>query len=193
MLADEQQAALNGALGGDTLALGRLLDGYRPYVRLLVRSVRHGRVPARLDDSDLIQDALLEVHRTFGRFHGTSKVEFTAWLRAVVIRAAGHTLRGHIGTGKREADREQGGEGFTELLAAKDSTPSHQAMRHEQAARMAAALGRLPEDMQQVLLGRHVDGLSHAVLAEKLGRTEAATRVLYTRALRRLREESGGA
>jgi RNA polymerase sigma-70 factor (ECF subfamily) len=54
---------------------------------------------------------------------------------------------------------------------------------------MAEALSRLPEDMQQVLLGRHLDGASYGVLAERLGRSEGAVRVLYTRALRRLREE----
>ena len=42
--------------------------------------------------------------------------------------------------------------------------------------------------MQQVLLGRHLDGLSHAELARVLGRSESAVRMLYLRALRRLRE-----
>jgi RNA polymerase sigma-70 factor (ECF subfamily) len=62
-------------------------------------------------------------------------------------------------------------------------------MQQEQAARLTAALARLPDDMQQVLLYRHVDGLSYADLAALLGRSEGAVRVLYTRALRRLRKE----
>jgi RNA polymerase sigma-70 factor (ECF subfamily) len=74
-------------------------------------------------------------------------------------------------------------------LTADEVTPAEQAIRSEQAARMAAALARLPEDMQQVLLGRHMDDLPYTILAEHLGRSEAAVRVLYTRALRRLREE----
>lgn len=45
--------------------------------------------------------------------------------------------------------------------------------------------------MQQVLLGRHVDQASYADLAERLGCSEGAVRVLYTRAVRRLREECG--
>jgi RNA polymerase sigma-70 factor (ECF subfamily) len=53
---------------------------------------------------------------------------------------------------------------------------------------MARTIAGLPDDMQQVLLGRHLDGLSYAVLAERLGRSEGAVRVLYTRALRRVRE-----
>jgi RNA polymerase sigma-70 factor (ECF subfamily) len=191
MTADEQQAALDRARAGDRDALGRLLDGCRPYVRLLVRSVRRGRVPGRLDDSDLIQDALLAAHHSFDGFRGASVTEFTAWLRGVVLRAAAHTLRGHLVAGKRAASREAVGGALAEQVAADGSTPSQQAVQHELAARIAAALARLPEDMQTVLLGRHVDGLGHAALAERLGRSEGAVRVLYTRALRRLREECG--
>ena len=67
-------------------------------------------------------------------------------------------------------------------------SPSDQAVRHEEAAALAEALSRLPDDMQQALLGRHLDGLSHAELARTLGRSETAVRMLYLRALRRLRE-----
>ena len=52
---------------------------------------------------------------------------------------------------------------------------------------MADALARLPEDMQEVLLGRHVDGLHHAAIAHKLGRSEGAVRMLYLRGLQQLR------
>jgi RNA polymerase sigma-70 factor (ECF subfamily) len=68
------------------------------------------------------------------------------------------------------------------------SSPSAHAIRQEQAAQMAEALARLPEEMQQVLLLRHVDDLTHPEIAEQLGRSPAAIRMLYLRALRRLRE-----
>ena len=58
---------------------------------------------------------------------------------------------------------------------------------------MAEAVARLPEDMQAVILGRHVDDAPYAELAARLGRSEGAVRVLYTRALRRLRDELGDA
>jgi DNA-directed RNA polymerase specialized sigma24 family protein len=43
--------------------------------------------------------------------------------------------------------------------------------------------------MQQVLLLRLMDDLPYALVAERLGRTEGAVRILFTRAVRRLREE----
>jgi RNA polymerase sigma-70 factor (ECF subfamily) len=173
----EREAALDRARRGDAQALGELLESYRPYVRVLIRAFRDERLQARLDGSDLIQDALLEAHRCFAQFRGAAVAELTAWLRQIVLRTAGRTLRGHLGTEKRDASREQSA-GAADFAVADGGTPSDQAIRHEQAARMAEALARLPDDMQQVLLGRHTDDLSYTVLAERLGRSEAAVRVL---------------
>lgn len=188
MNAGEQQTALARARRGDSQALGQLLDSFRPYVRYLLRALGGERLRPRLDESDLIQDALLEAHRCFGDFRGGTVAELTAWLRRIVVRTAGHALRNHLDAGKRALDCEQPA-GDLDARADPGSSPSARAERHEQAARLAEALARLPEDMQRVLLGRHMDGLSYADLAGRLGRTEAAVRVLYTRALRRLREE----
>src|SRR5437763_16427152 len=123
MTPEDQQRALDLARAGDGPALGRLLDSFRPYVRLVVRSVRRGRVPARLDDSDLIQDAMTEAHRAFGRFAGAGLPEFVAWLRAVALRAAGHALRAHLGAEGRDAGREEAADLDVALLAA-DTSPS---------------------------------------------------------------------
>ena len=184
----ERQAALDSARRGDMDALGALLECYRPYIRVLVRAFRDDRLQARLDGSDLIQDALLEAHRSFRQFRGATVTELTAWLRQVALRTAGHGVRDQLAD-KRDAGRERQIGPDADVAADDGDTPSAVAIRHEQAARMAVALARLPEDMQQVLLGRHGDDLSYAILAERLGRSEAAVRVLYTRALRRLRHE----
>src|SRR5262245_22874684 len=136
MTADERQTALQLAQQGDVQALGKLLESFRPYVRLIVRALRGRRLQARLDDSDLIQDALLEVHRHFARFDGSTVAEFTAWLRPIVLRAAGHTLRRHLETDQRDVRRERAAEGL-EVVADKDSSPGAQMLRQEQTVRMA--------------------------------------------------------
>lgn len=189
MTVSQQQAALERALQGDSQALGALLTSLRSYIRFLVRALRRGRLSNRLDDSDLIQDALVEVHKNFPRFRGRSLAELLAWLRPLIVRAAGRTLRAHLGTACRDAKREQAGDDWAAQVLDEGSTPSARAIRREEILGLAEGLGRLPEDMQQVLLGRHTDGLSHAELARQLDRSEAAVRVLYTRALRRLREQ----
>jgi RNA polymerase sigma-70 factor (ECF subfamily) len=156
---------------------------------MIVRGLRNPRLQGRLDESDFVQDALLEAHRNFVSFRGETVAEMAAWLRQIAVRTAGRTIRGYVGTAKRDVAREcPGDEPLDGLALSPAESPSDEAIRHEEAATLAAALSHLPDDMQQVLLGRHLDGLSHAELARALGRTETAVRALYLRALRRLRE-----
>jgi RNA polymerase sigma-70 factor (ECF subfamily) len=188
MDAGKRQDALARALAGDSQARGELLESFRPYLRVIARSFHDARLQARFDESDVLQDALLAAHQAFGSFRGRTIAELVAWLREIVIRSAGHIHRDHLAVEKRGAGREQPAEDLAILIADSASSPSEHAIRHEEAASMADALARLPDDMQQVLLGRHMDGVSYAEIAQRLSRSEGAVRVLYTRALRRLRE-----
>ncbi len=176
-----RQTAIARARQGDSQALGELLESYRPYVRVIVHALRDKRLQGRVDDSDLIQDAFLEAQRSFADFRGSCVAELAVWLRRIVVRTSQRTLRRFVETGKRDLAREQVVDELADLAADSASSPSAVASRHEEAAQMAAALAQLPEDMQQVLLARHVDGLPHAAIANHLGRTEAATRMLYLR------------
>ena len=164
------------ARAGSREALGKVLEAARQYLVSIARQELDPDLRAKNSPSDLVQETFVEAQRDFGQFQGATDAELLAWLRQIVIRTAGHARRDHLDAGKRDLAREQPTETLAEL-ADSASTPSAEAMRHEQAARLAAALARLPEDMQHVLLGRHVDGLSHAAIAEQLGRTPAAVRV----------------
>jgi RNA polymerase sigma-70 factor (ECF subfamily) len=186
MDAHARQAALDRARAGEVRALGDLLKSFRPYLRAIVRAVADGRLPARLDDSDLVQDALLEIQGAFAQFRGQTVAEFAVWLRTIAVRSAQHSLSGLLAE-KRDPTREQTGADI-QSLADSASSPSAAAMRQEQAARVTEAIAKLPADMQAVLLGRHLDGVAYAVLAEHIGRSEGALRVLYVRALDRLRQ-----
>lgn len=184
----ERQDALVRALAGDAQARGALLESFRPYLCVIARSFHDNRLQARFDESDVVQDTLVAAHRGFDSFRGQTVAELVAWLREIVVRAAGRIHRDHLAADKRAAGREQRAEDVAMLIADSASSPSEHAIRHEEAACMADALARLPDDMQQVLLGRHMDGGSYAEIAQQMGRSEGAVRVLYTRALRRLRE-----
>jgi RNA polymerase sigma-70 factor (ECF subfamily) len=184
----DRQAALEGARQGDTRALGELLQSYRPYVRVILRASHDDRIQARVDDSDLAQEVFLEAHKSFAGFRGTTVAEFVMWIRRIALRSARHFVRSFAGTGKRDPGREQEADDQDALPAEPGSSPSDHAIRHEQAARMADALARLPDDMQQVLLDRHLADLPYAAIALRLNRTKAAVRMLYVRALQGLRE-----
>jgi RNA polymerase sigma-70 factor (ECF subfamily) len=189
MLPEERQAALDRARQGDAAAWGDLLESFRPYLHYIAQAQGCRQLQGKVGESDVVQDGLLEAHRSFSSFRGTTVEELAGWLRQIVIHTTCHNLRGHRETAKRDQAREQPLAGLSSILAVSASTPSAQAIRHEQAAQVAEALSRLPDDMRQVLLGRHLENLPYDVLAERLGRSPGAVRVLYTRALRRLSDE----
>lgn len=169
---------------GDRVALGQLLDELRPYIRVIVRSLRRGQGLSPDNDSDLIQDALLQASQSVGTFQGVTLGEWLGWLRTITVRTTHRTLHsGNKLAFSVPADVDQ-----VTLIAGREADPSADAVRHESAARMALALSRLPDDMQRVLLGRVVDDLDHADLAAQLDRSSGAVRMLYLRAVRRLRE-----
>jgi RNA polymerase sigma-70 factor (ECF subfamily) len=187
MDSETRRADLAAARRGDAAALGRLLDGFRPYLRMLVQAVRRHGLEARFGDSDLIQDTLLEAARDFVDFRGNAIAEFAGWLRRIAVRRVRRAFRDHLGAARRDAGRERSLDDAPE--PAVGETPSAELLRLEESALLAEALERLPEDMRQVLLARHFEDVPYAELARRTGRSEGALRVLYTRALRRLRDE----
>lgn len=189
MPTDARQVLLDRARGGDEAARGELLETFRPYVRVIVQAVRRGRLSSRLDDSDLVQDALLAAHRAFDQFRGGTVPELAGWLRQLAVHAAGRAIRGQA-AGKRGAGLDVPLDGLPEPPAS-NATPAGKLARIEESARVAAALDRLPDDMRQVLIARHFNGTAYADLAAEMKRTEGALRILYVRALRKLRDECG--
>jgi RNA polymerase sigma-70 factor (ECF subfamily) len=73
-------------------------------------------------------------------------------------------------------------------LAAKQSSPSQQAQRHERAVLLAQALAELPESQREALVLRHWEGLALAEIAGRLGCTTAAVTGLLHRGLKGLRK-----
>ncbi len=71
---------------GDEAALGRLLERYRNYLRLVARALIGQALRVRLDASDLVQETFLKAAREFSHFLGSTEPELTAWLRQILVR-----------------------------------------------------------------------------------------------------------
>ena len=74
------------------------------------------------------------------------------------------------------------------VLADKSPSPGSAAQRHERAILLAAELSNLPEDYREVLILRNLEGLPFPVVAERLDRSPGAVRMLWFRAIQKLRE-----
>ena len=67
---------LRDAQAGDAVQLGRLLELYRRYLRLLARLQIGRQLQGKVDESDLVQETFLEAHRNFERFQiGIGSIE----------------------------------------------------------------------------------------------------------------------
>jgi RNA polymerase sigma-70 factor (ECF subfamily) len=198
MTATPSPEGVLAALGrGDAAAAAALLAGYRPWLHLLARMQLGRRLRGRFDASDVAQQALLEACRALPAFRGTSEGELLAWLRQVLAHVLSHEVRRHGATRQRDAGREvsldqalaESSRRLGDLLAASDSSPSTRAARNDDAVRLAAALARLPADYREVIVLRNLEGLPHEEVAARMGRGAGAVRMLWVRALARLRRE----
>jgi RNA polymerase sigma-70 factor (ECF subfamily) len=187
------------ARAGSSPALGQLLELYRRYLTLLARLQVSRRLQGKADAADLVQETFLKVARDFALFQGTTEKEWLGWLRQVLAWQVARLVRQDLGTQRRdarlerelEADVDQSSRLLGVVLAAPGSTPSQRAARREQAVLLADALDRLPEHYREVLILRHLEGLSVAEVAGRLGRSVDSVKNLWTRALARLRRTLG--
>lgn len=180
-------------------ALGSLLELYTNYLRLLARTQIDLHLRARANPSDLVQETFLEAFRDFGQFRGDTEAEFLAWLRRILVRNLARLVERHVKAGKRSVRREvpldrrlkeleQSADRIDAALVNHGSSPNCQAQRRELAAVLADQLARLSEADREVIVLRNLEGLPFEEVARRLGRTPGAVRVLWLRALERLRQ-----
>ena len=198
MTTDPEQL-LQEAQAGDAATLGRLLEMYRRYLALLARVQIGQRLQGKVDASDIVQETFLEAHRNFARFRGTSEPELVRWLRQILAANLADLLRRYLGAQGRdvrlEREIEDGLDRSSVLLdrglLAPQSSPSQQAARREQAVLLADALDQLPDDYRDVLVLRHLEGLSFPDVARRMGKTLDSVEKLWMRGLARLRQVAG--
>jgi RNA polymerase sigma-70 factor (ECF subfamily) len=182
------------ARAGDTDSLGRLLEFYRAYLRLVARSMVYPALRTRVDPSDLVQETFQKAHGDFDRFAGSGERAMVAWLRAILIRSLADQVKRHRAQERDHRRQEsleslldRAGQAAFEAIGAPISTPSSIVSRREQAVLLAQAVERLPAHYREVFLLRNVEHVPFDEVAERMGRTPVAVRKLWTRAMMALK------
>jgi RNA polymerase sigma-70 factor (ECF subfamily) len=188
---DATRRLLDRARQGDTAAVGELLARHRPAMRELVGLHLDPRLAARVDPSDIVQDAQMDLARRLRDFLGRRPMPFHLWARKTTYERLLDARRRHLGRVRRAAGREQPLPDRSSLLVARPflgrvPSPSQAAAAKELGERVSRAVAALPADDREVLLLRHADGLPFAEAAVLLGITPAAARKRFGRALIRL-------
>ena len=186
---------LHRARAGDRATLGRLLEHYRSYLVVLARVQIGRRLQGKVDAADVVQEAFLGAYRDFAQFRGTTEGEFLGWLRQILASLLANLVRHYQGTQRRDVrlerqlavELDQSSQALDRGLAAPHSSPSQQAVRREQSVLLAEALAQLPEEWRDLLVLRHLEGLTFPEVARRLGRTVDSVKKQWPRALAGLR------
>lgn len=195
----DTSAILEEARKGDRQAISRLLEHYRPYLKLLARLGASRRLQAKYDDSDLVQETLVQVQRDLGQFRGTTEAEMAAWLRRIMAHVSGKQVQ-HYARQRRDADLEQQIENdFTRSsrivgasLIATDTLPSERVIKRERAVILSQALAQLPADYREALILNRLEGQTIVQTAERMGRSTDSIKKLLARGVRELKQRLKG-
>jgi RNA polymerase sigma-70 factor (ECF subfamily) len=183
----------------DGVSLGQLLELYRDYLFVLARTQIGRRLQSKIDPGDLVQETFLEAHHHFAVFQGKTEAEFVSWLRQILAGRLAKLVRRYLGTQRRNvrlerdlvAELDQSSRLLDQGLVAPCSSPSQQAVRRERAVLLADALEQLPPHYREVLILRHLEGLSFPEVAQRMGRSLLSVKKLWARALPCLRSALG--
>src|SRR5579859_338322 len=97
---------LQQAAGGDQEAFRALFDHHRDRLKRMVHLRLSRRLAGRVDDSDVLQEAFIEVARKLPEYAREPKLPLFLWLRHLTALKLAEVHRRHLGTQLRDADRE---------------------------------------------------------------------------------------
>lgn len=189
---------LRRAADGDSAALAATFANYRPRLRRMVQLRLDRRLQGRIDPSDVLQEAYLEVARSLADYLNNPQISFYLWVRFVTGRKLQALHRCHLGVQARDAAREvslhrgalpqASSVSLAEQLLGRYSSPSQVVIKAELRLRVQEALNELDPIDREILALRSFEELSNTETARVLGIGEAAASHRFVRALRRLKK-----
>lgn len=178
--------------------LSDLFARHRERLRRMVQLRLDRRLQARVDGSDVLQEAFLEASLRYDEYRRASSMPPFLWLRFIVGQRLMLLHRKHLGVKARDAGRdvslyrgalpEASSQSLAAQLLGRNTSPSNAAMRAELQMRLQEVLNGMDEIDREVLVLRHFEQLSNVEAAQVLGIQERAASNRYIRALGRLKE-----
>lgn len=181
----------------DTAALAQYIQQNLVQLSGFIRSITGEHLLALVEVDDLVQ----EISATAISSLATAPLEEYSpldWLKQLARRRVVDAHRFHFDAKRRDANRQQSMNapstnssssspvGLEQMLSASMTSPSAAFSRDVRMMRMQEAVESLGDEQKQAIRMRYADGMPTKQIAEKLGKTDVAVRVLLSRSMRQL-------
>ena len=180
----------------DPEALAAFLQSHRPQLMAFIERQLGTALRRKVEPDDVFQEASAEAVRALPAAEFGDREPFS-WLCQIAERRIIDLHRRFFGAQKRDAGREVSlgsnssdtqQAGLINLLVASLTTPSQAFSRNAREEKLLAALDKLPAEQREALRLRYIESLPSKQIAERLGKSDAAVRVMLTRSLKKLHE-----
>ena len=182
----------------DVAGLTALFVQHRERLRRMVRLRLDRRLLGRVDPSDVLQEAFLDIAQRAEEYLADPKMPPFLWLRFLTTQKIALIHRRHLGAQLRDAGREislhrgayphASSISLAHQLLGRMTSASQAALRAEMQIRLQVILNGMDPIDREVLALRHFEELTNAETAEVLGLRKSAASNRYIRALQRLRD-----
>ncbi|NQV33988.1 MAG: sigma-70 family RNA polymerase sigma factor [Phycisphaeraceae bacterium] len=176
---------------GDESALNQLCSVYGERVRRIIRLRIDQKLRPKLDSVDVVQDAFILALGGLKDFTYRNEGDFLRWLTRIAenrfrdildnFYADKRDLHKEMPFRKGGRSTEGGFVGAAEPI--RTTTPSVIMRKKEALDRLEKALDQLKPEYKEVVVLKRIEGLSHAEIAERLGKNAGAVRMLLARAM----------
>ena len=196
------EALIRRVEGGDEAALCELFTRYRDRLRRMVKLRMDRRLQGRLDASDVLQEAYVDVAKRAAEYRENSKMPVFLWLRLITGQRLMALHRQHLGAQMRNAGQEvslhrgalppASSISIAAMLLGRITSPTRAARRAELQERLQDILNAMDPIDREILTLRHFEELGNGETAQVLGISKSAASSRYIRAVMRLKKELAG-
>lgn len=198
-MTDELDPVVAKIRAGDVTALADYLSARRPQLTAFIIKHLGPALRSKVEPDDIFQETSIEAVRALPLAQLSERDVF-GWLCQIAERKMIDAHRRFFDAQKRSAAREVpiGASGddsqrvaLIDMLVASMTSPSAAFSRDLRHVQLLEALAKLPDDQREALRLRYVEALPSKQIAERLGKTDGAVRVMLTRSLARLQQILG--
>jgi RNA polymerase sigma-70 factor (ECF subfamily) len=166
-------------------------------LRQMIRLRLDRRLQGRVDPSDVLQDAYIDMAERLPEYSGRAEIPFFVWLRMVVVERLLRVHRHHLGAAMRDATREislhhgafpeASSASLAAQLLGQMTSAGRAALRAEMKLTLQEVLNAMDPIDREVIALRHFEELRNDEVAATLGLTKATASKRYVRAMLRLK------